>query len=70
MVSLVSDMHAKEHTEARRGHLVPRKYSTLECTSTLKFHSRMHFHSEIPLCYISSGGSSAGHKGHVPPLSD
>ncbi len=33
-------------TEARRGHLVPRKYS---CTSILKFQSGMHFHSEIPL---------------------
>ncbi len=37
-------------TEARRGHLVPRKYSTLECTSILKVHSGMHFHSATLEC--------------------
>ncbi len=67
MVSLVSDMQAKEHTEARRGHLVPRKYSTLECISTLKFHSRMHFHSEIPLCYPVADPVQ-GTRGTCPPF--
>ncbi len=46
---LQSHPSSRDSTEARRGHLVPRKYSTLECTSILNFHSGMHFHSEIPL---------------------